>query len=69
MFSFLLFFLLINSTLIKSLPQLYRTNEICDQNNGRRQYLELGDHGDLRATNITVSNVPNELKSVFCYFN
>lgn len=50
--------LLINSTLIKALPQLYRTNEICDQNNGRRHYLELGDHGDLRATNITVSNVP-----------
>lgn len=64
MFSFLLF-LLINSTLIKALPQLYRTNEICDQNNGRRLYLELGDHGDLRASNITVPNVP---KSEFLVF-
>lgn len=52
-----LLFLLINSTLIKALPQLYRTNEICEQNNGRRLYLELGDYGNLRASNITVSNV------------
>ena len=39
------------------LPKLFRTNEICGLYNGHRVYLELGDRGQLRATNITIANV------------
>lgn len=43
----------------KSNSPLYFTNEICNGYNGRRYYLELGEHGRVEATNVTVPSYVN----------
>ncbi|XP_065079814.1 uncharacterized protein Culd isoform X3 [Ochlerotatus camptorhynchus] len=40
---------------VQGLPKVFRTNEICGVYNGHRVYLELGDRGQLQATNVTVA--------------
>lgn len=42
---------------VQGLPKVFRTNEICGVYNGHRVYLELGDRGQLQATNVTVARV------------
>lgn len=42
---------------IQGLPKVFRTNEICGVYNGHRVYLELGDRGQLQATNVTFERV------------
>lgn len=37
--------------------RVFRKSEICGFHNGHRKYLELGESGELSATNITVSKV------------
>ncbi|XP_058462956.1 uncharacterized protein LOC131437553 isoform X2 [Malaya genurostris] len=39
---------------VEGLPKVFRSNEICGVYNGHRVYLELGDRGQLQATNVTV---------------
>lgn len=41
----------------QGLPQVFRSNDICGVYNGHRVYLELGDHGQLQATNVTIARV------------
>ncbi|XP_053676710.1 uncharacterized protein LOC128726892 [Anopheles nili] len=43
---------------IQCLPKVFRSNEICGVYNGHRVYFELGDRGQLQATNVTVPYVP-----------
>lgn len=42
---------------VQGLPKVFRTNEICGVYNGHRVYLELGDRGQLQATNVTFERV------------
>lgn len=53
----LLIFLIWTVARVQGLPKVFRTNEICGVYNGHRVYLELGDRGQLQATNVTVSKV------------
>lgn len=49
--------LIINiSTEADAITQYLRSNEICSVNNGKRIYLELGDKGVLKATNVSAPN-------------
>uniref|UniRef100_A0A182JAU4 Uncharacterized protein n=1 Tax=Anopheles atroparvus TaxID=41427 RepID=A0A182JAU4_ANOAO len=40
------------------LPKVFRSNDICGVYNGHRVYFELGDRGQLQATNVTIPYVP-----------
>lgn len=40
----------------EAITKYMRSNEICSANNGKRIYLELGDKGILKASNITAPN-------------
>ncbi|XP_035793857.1 uncharacterized protein LOC118467456 isoform X2 [Anopheles albimanus] len=46
------------STSVRCFPKVFRTNEICGVYNGHRVYFELGDRGQLQATNVTVPYLP-----------
>lgn len=46
---------------VEGLPKVFRNNEICGMYNGHRVYLELGDRGQLQATNVTFSKVSSNL--------
>lgn len=48
-----------------AITKYLRSNEICSANNGKRIYLELGDKGVLKATNITTPILTNNV-SRFC---
>uniref|UniRef100_A0A182NKH7 CUB domain-containing protein n=1 Tax=Anopheles dirus TaxID=7168 RepID=A0A182NKH7_9DIPT len=48
--------LLISS--VQCLPKVFRSNEICGVYNGHRVYFELGDRGQLQATNVTAPYIP-----------
>lgn len=54
-------FIINTSNEVSAFSKYLRSNEICSVNNGKRIYLELGDKGVLRATNITT---PDFLNSV-----
>ncbi|XP_049295942.1 uncharacterized protein LOC125770421 isoform X2 [Anopheles funestus] len=43
---------------VRCLPKVFRNNEICGVYNGHRVYFELGDHGQLQATNVSVPYIP-----------
>lgn len=45
--------------LVGAFTKYSRSSEICSVNNGKRIYLELGDEGVLKATNITVPSFLN----------
>ncbi|XP_052870346.1 uncharacterized protein LOC128275769 isoform X1 [Anopheles cruzii] len=40
---------------VQCFPKVFRSNEICGAYNGHRVYFELGDRGQLQATNVTVA--------------
>lgn len=62
MYKVLLCLFIINtSNEVSAFSKYLRSNEICSVNNGKRIYLELGDQGVLKATNITA---PDYLNSV-----
>lgn len=42
---------------VQCLPKVFRSNEICGVYNGHRVYFELGDRGQLQATNVSVPYV------------
>ncbi|XP_058122931.1 uncharacterized protein LOC131293914 [Anopheles ziemanni] len=39
---------------VQCLPKVFRSNDICGVYNGHRVYFELGDRGQLQATNVTI---------------
>uniref|UniRef100_A0A182WHQ2 CUB domain-containing protein n=1 Tax=Anopheles minimus TaxID=112268 RepID=A0A182WHQ2_9DIPT len=43
---------------VQCLPKVFRSNEICGLYNGHRVYFELGDRGQLQATNVSVPYIP-----------
>uniref|UniRef100_A0A182JS96 CUB domain-containing protein n=1 Tax=Anopheles christyi TaxID=43041 RepID=A0A182JS96_9DIPT len=43
---------------VQCLPKVFRSNEICGVYNGHRVYFELGDRGQLQATNVSVPYIP-----------
>ncbi|KFB45013.1 AGAP006066-PA-like protein [Anopheles sinensis] len=43
---------------VQCLPKVFRSNDICGVYNGHRVYFELGDRGQLQATNVTVPYLP-----------
>lgn len=47
------FLLVLSLSEVEGLPKVFRNNEICGMYNGHRVYLELGDRGQLQATNVT----------------
>lgn len=49
---------------VEGLPKVFRNNEICGMYNGHRVYLELGDRGQLQATNVTFSKVSSYLNKI-----
>lgn len=51
--------------LVEAFSKYSRSNEICSVNNGKRIYLELGDKGVLKATNITVPSFMNNVRSLY----
>ncbi|XP_029726697.2 uncharacterized protein LOC109418923 [Aedes albopictus] len=51
---------------IQGLPKVFRTNEICGVYNGHRVYLELGDRGQLQATNVTFERSLNQTSPSVC---
>ncbi|XP_058836488.1 uncharacterized protein LOC131693035 isoform X2 [Topomyia yanbarensis] len=51
---------------VEGLPKVFRSNEICGVYNGHRVYLELGDRGQLQATNVTVAKHLNRTASTVC---
>lgn len=51
---------------VQGLPKVFRANEICGVYNGHRVYLELGDRGQLQATNVTVSKQTNQTTPSVC---
>lgn len=52
-----------------AITKYLRSNEICSVNNGKRIYLELGDKGVLKATNITAPNFLNNVSLLFFKHN
>ncbi|XP_053687164.1 uncharacterized protein LOC128736701 [Sabethes cyaneus] len=51
---------------VEGLPRIFRSNEICGVYNGHRVYLELGDRGQLQASNVTVSKQTNKTIPSIC---
>ncbi|EAT33410.1 AAEL014315-PA [Aedes aegypti] len=51
---------------VQGLPKVFRTNEICGVYNGHRVYLELGDRGQLQATNVTFERSLNQTTPSVC---
>uniref|UniRef100_A0A1Q3FZT1 CUB domain-containing protein n=1 Tax=Culex tarsalis TaxID=7177 RepID=A0A1Q3FZT1_CULTA len=49
---------------VEGLPKVFRNNEICGMYNGHRVYLELGDRGQLQATNVTFSKSNHTIPSI-----
>lgn len=47
-----------------AITKYLRSNEICSANNGKRIYLELGDRGVLKATNITTPILTNNVSQL-----
>ncbi|XP_035908260.1 uncharacterized protein LOC118510486 isoform X1 [Anopheles stephensi] len=43
---------------VQCMPKVLRSNEICGVYNGHRVYFELGDRGQLQATNVSVPYIP-----------
>ncbi|XP_062540413.1 uncharacterized protein LOC134208662 [Armigeres subalbatus] len=62
----LLIILIWITSMAQGLPQVYRTNEICGVYNGHRVYLELGDRGQLQATNVTYERSSNQTSPAIC---
>lgn len=54
------------TTEVQGLPKVFRTNEICGVYNGHRVYLELGDRGQLQATNVTYERSFNQTSPAIC---
>lgn len=54
-------FIITTSNEASAFSKYLRSNEICSVNNGKRIYLELGDEGVLRATNITTPFFSNNV--------
>ncbi|XP_055630160.1 uncharacterized protein LOC129770972 isoform X2 [Toxorhynchites rutilus septentrionalis] len=50
----------------EGLPKVFRSNDICGVYNGHRVYLELGDRGQLQATNVTISKDTNQTTPSSC---
>lgn len=48
---------------VNPLPRIFRSNEICGPYNKHRIYLDIGDHGELTGTNLTIPHV-----SFFLFF-
>ncbi|XP_055538591.1 uncharacterized protein LOC129726052 isoform X2 [Wyeomyia smithii] len=63
-FGFLLIFLV--AAKVDGLPRIFRSNEICGVYNGHRVYLELGDRGQLQASNVTVLQQTNKTIPTIC---
>lgn len=63
----------VTGTRVKTLEKsrIFPNYEICNRYNGRRIYLDLGEQGVLKATNITVPNLTNvRIRSnriLFCF--